>query len=98
MAGNLPPKTSNSLCSINIWDKVGPQRFDMLRPEMRLADGLIFTFDAKNVATFESVKKWLTKADDCSADHVGRVIIGNNMTDKDAQVERTEVREVAARY
>ena len=52
MAGNLPAKTSNSLCSINIWDKVGPQRFDMLRPEMRLADGLIFTFDAKNVATF----------------------------------------------
>ena len=82
MAVGVPAgaKTSNSLCSINIWDKVGPQRFEMLRPELRLADGLIFSFDARNEASFENIKKWLNKAEDCAGDYVGRVIIGNNMT------------------
>ena len=71
--------SKGSLCNIGIWDKVGPQRFEMLRPELRLADGVIFSFDANNEVSFTNLKKWLAKAQDSTPDYVGRIIVANHM-------------------
>ena len=101
MKTNFSPKeeqSKGSLCNINIWDKVGPQRFEMLRPELRLADGVIFSFDANNEISYTNLKKWLVKAQDSTPDYVGRIIVANHMKSDDAVITREECRKLAKDY
>ena len=70
----------------------------MLRPELRLADGLIFSFDATNRTSFENMVKWLNKAEDSAGEFVGRVIVANKMGHENSAVERIEVRDLAMKY
>ena len=65
---------------INMWDTAGQERYLGLIPMYtRNADIILFTFDLTNGDSFENLKKWMNKIDECSIGYKipVRIFIGN---------------------
>lgn len=86
---------------LNLWDTAGQERFRALAKNyFKGANGFIFVYDITNRKSFDSVKKWVSEAQQMSVVKNFQMFIAGNKVDCEDErvVEQKELIDLAKKY
>ncbi|CAL5978584.1 Rab1a [Hexamita inflata] len=93
----VPHEGSTVSVKLQCWDTAGQEKFDnIVQSYYRGSHGIMLVFDVTNRESFDSLQKWLTKAETCAGNEVVKLLIGAKTDLEGRQVSADEAKNYAS--